>query len=153
MEKYSIAQDGFQYPKIFPIHSRNFTFITQEITNTLLKNFGVPSYHTMTWRSPRMSDQLNARATSETTRTWNAIHTIYSHIYCSKADMRRMIMMAKWYSVNHVGLNLPYICRTGEEKFRKNLIKETCPNRRSNPGPLRDWRACYNLLHSGGTLL
>ena len=48
-----------------------------------------------------------------------------------------------------VGLKLPYNL-TGEEKPRKNLTQETCPDRESNPGPLRDKRACYPLLHSGG---
>ena len=48
------------------------------------------------------------------------------------------------------GLKFPDICLTGEEKRRKNLTQETCPNRGSNPGPLRDKRACYHLLHSGG---
>ena len=49
-----------------------------------------------------------------------------------------------------VGLMLPDIHLTGEEKPRKNLTQETCPDRGSNPGPLRDKRACYHLLHSGG---
>ena len=49
-----------------------------------------------------------------------------------------------------VGLKLPDISLTGEEKPRKNLTQETCPDRGSNPGPLRDKRACYHLLHSGG---
>ena len=48
------------------------------------------------------------------------------------------------------GLKLPDICLTGEEKPWKNLTQETCPNRGSNPGPLRDKRAYYHLLHSGG---
>ena len=48
------------------------------------------------------------------------------------------------------GLKLPDICLTGEEKSRKNLTQETCPDRGSNPGPLRDKRTCYHLLHSGG---
>ena len=43
------------------------------------------------------------------------------------------------------GLKLPDICLTGEEKHRKNLTQETCPDRGSNPGPLRDRRACYHL--------
>ena len=47
-------------------------------------------------------------------------------------------------------LKCPHICLTGEEKPRKNLIQETCPDRGSNPGPLRDKRACYHLLHSSG---
>ena len=49
-----------------------------------------------------------------------------------------------------VGLKLPDICFTGEEKPRKNLTQETCPDRGSNPGPLRYKRACYPLLHSCG---
>ena len=49
-----------------------------------------------------------------------------------------------------LGLKLPDICLTGEEKPRKNLTQETCPDRGSNPGPLRVRRACYRLLHSGG---
>ena len=49
-----------------------------------------------------------------------------------------------------VGLKFPDICLTGEEKPRKNLTQETCPDRGSNPGPLRDKRACYHLPHSGG---
>ena len=49
-----------------------------------------------------------------------------------------------------VGLTLPDIRRTGEEKPRINLIQETCPDRESHPGPLRGKRACYHLLHSGG---
>ena len=46
---FLLARDGVQYPRIFPIHSRikpfysrHFTFITQEITNTLLKTFEGP---------------------------------------------------------------------------------------------------------------
>ena len=50
-----------------------------------------------------------------------------------------------------VGLKLPDICLTGEEKPRKNLTQETCPDRGSNPGPLRDRRACYRLLHRSGS--
>ena len=48
------------------------------------------------------------------------------------------------------GLKLPDICLTGEEKLWKNLTQETCPDRGSNPGLLRDKRACYHLLHIGG---
>ena len=50
------------------------------------------------------------------------------------------------------GLKLPDICLTGEEKPRKNLTQETCPDRGLNPGPLRDKRACYHFLHSGGQM-
>ena len=49
------------------------------------------------------------------------------------------------------GLTLPDICLTGEEKPRKNLTRqETCPDRGSNPGPLRDRRVFCRLAHSGG---
>ena len=48
------------------------------------------------------------------------------------------------------GLNHPNIYLTGEENPRKNLTQETCPDRGSNPGPLRGRRACYRLAHSGG---
>ena len=49
-----------------------------------------------------------------------------------------------------VGLRFPDICLTGEEKPRRNLTQETCPDRGSNPGPLRDRLACYYLSHSDG---
>ena len=51
MEKYFffLAREGVQYLRIFHIHSRinlfysrNFTFITQEITNISLKKFEGP---------------------------------------------------------------------------------------------------------------
>ena len=47
-------------------------------------------------------------------------------------------MMAKMVFGDLVGLKLPDICLTGEEKLRKNLTQETCPDRGSNPGPLRE---------------
>ena len=49
-----------------------------------------------------------------------------------------------------VGLKLPDIRLTGEEKPQKNLTQETCPDRGLNPGPLRDKCACYHLFHSCG---
>ena len=49
-----------------------------------------------------------------------------------------------------VDLKLPDICLTGEEKPRKNLTQETCPDQGSNPGPLCDMHVCYRLAHSGG---
>ena len=48
------------------------------------------------------------------------------------------------------GLTFPDIYLTGEEKPRINLTQETCPDRVSNPDPLRDRRACCCLAHSGG---
>ena len=52
-----------------------------------------------------------------------------------------------------VGLKFPDICLTGEEKPRKKSHQETCPDRGSNPGTLRDRRACYCLFHSRGHYL
>ena len=49
-----------------------------------------------------------------------------------------------------VSLKLPDIRLTGEENLRKNLTQETCPDRGSNSGLLRDKRASYYLFHSGG---
>ena len=37
---------------------------------------------------PQMSDQLNAVATTEITRTWKTIHTFHSLIHSNKADMK-----------------------------------------------------------------
>ena len=49
------------------------------------------------------------------------------------------------------GLKFPDICLTGEEKLRKKTSpRKLCPDRGSNLGPLRDRRACYRLIHSGG---
>ena len=49
-----------------------------------------------------------------------------------------------------MGLKLPDIRLTDEEKPRKNLTQETYPDRESNLGLLHGKRACYHLLHSGG---
>ena len=118
-------------------------------------NFGSHTYffnHTSTWEAS--SDQLNAGATSETTRTLKTIHTMHSVVHSNKAEIIRMIMMAKFYSGNLRGLKFPNICLTGKENSRKkNITQETCPDRGSNPGLLRDKRACHRLLHSGGLII
>ena len=49
-----------------------------------------------------------------------------------------------------VGLKLPDIRLTDEDKPPKKITQEICPERESNPGPLRGKRACYRLPHSGG---
>ena len=49
-----------------------------------------------------------------------------------------------------VGLKLPDIRLTGEEKPRKNFTQEIRPDWEANPGPLRGKRTCYRLPHSGG---
>ena len=99
---------------------------------------------------PRMRDQLNAGATSETTRTCKTIHIIHAPIHSNKANMKGWL----WWPNNIRGSlgtkpswHLSY--RWGG-KTRKNLTHETCLDRGSNPGKLSDRRACYRLLHSGG---
>ena len=52
-----------------------------------------------------------------------------------------MIMMAKWYLGTlgpKISWHLPY-------RWGKNPTQETCPDWGSNPGLLRDRRACYHL--------
>jgi len=53
-------------------------------------------------------------------------------------------------SGDRLGVKFPDICLMGEEKPQKNLTQETCPDRESNPGPLRERRIRYPLLHNGG---
>ena len=92
----------------------------------------------------QMSDQLKAGATSETTWALKTIHIIHSHIEWND-DYDGQIIFG-----DLLGLKLPDICLTGEENPRKKLTQKNCPDRGSNPGPLRDRRACYRLAHSGG---
>ena len=96
-----------------------------------------------------MSDQPNVGATSETTQTLKIIHIFHSHFHSNKTDMIKLIYDGQMIFGDLVGLNLPDIWLAGEGKPRKNLTLETCPGRGSNPGPLRDRRACYRLLHIG----
>ena len=49
-----------------------------------------------------------------------------------------------------MGLKLPDISLTGEEKPWKNLTQETSPDQESNQRPLHGKHACYHLPHSGG---
>ena len=98
---------------------------------------------------PRMSDQLNAGATSETAQTWKtnkpSTHSVKPTRRIWNDDYDGQMIFG-----DLGGLKFRDICFTGGEKPRKNLTQETCPDRGSNPGPLRDKRACYHLLHSGG---
>ena len=100
-----------------------------------------------------MRDQLNAGATSETAQTWKTIHTRHTHSFIPT----RRIWWNDYYGSqmifgDRVGLKFPDICLIGEQKkkTRKNLTQETCLDQGSNPGPLRDRRACYRLFHNGG---
>ena len=76
-------------------------------------------------------------------------HTHQEHTQSFQQGEYEMIMAARWYSGTFVSLKLPDMCLIDEENPRKNLTQETCPDRGSNPGPLRDRRICYRLLRSG----
>ena len=76
--------------------------------------------------NPGSSDHLNAGATSETTRTLKTIHVTHWHINSNKVDMRRMMIFG-----DLVGLTLPDICLTGEEKPHPGNL----PRAWNDPGP------------------
>ena len=98
---------------------------------------------------PRMRNQLNAVAISETKRTWKTIHTSQASIHSNKANMKSLL----WRPNDIRGPCGPKSsCHLSFRwgKTPKNLTQDTCPDRESNPGPLRDRRTCYSLLHSGG---
>ena len=101
--------------------------------------------------SPRMRDQLNAGAISETVRKWKTSHTSHASIHSNKENMKGWL----WRPNDIRG---PYRHKASWhmsytwEKLRKNLTEKTCSDPGSNPGPLRNRRACYRLLHSCGLL-
>ncbi|PSN37502.1 hypothetical protein C0J52_26535 [Blattella germanica] len=98
-------------------------------------------------RPPWISDQLNARATSETTRTYRQRHHSHPHSY-QQGEFDEDDHDGQMMSGDSLGLKFPDICLMGEEKPQKNLTQETCPDRESNPGPLRERRIRYPLLHN-----
>ena len=79
-------------------------------------------------------------------------NTHQAHTQLSQQGEYGMMITTEMILGDLGGLKFPDICLTGEEKPRKNLTEETCPDRGSNPGLLREKRACYHLLHSGGLL-
>ena len=99
--------------------------------------------------TPWMSVQLNAGATSETAQTWKTIHSRHTLIHSNKMNLKWWLWQPNdiW---GPCGLKFPDICLTGEEKPRKNLTQETCPELGSNLGLLHDRCTCYCLLHSSG---
>ena len=133
------------------------THVTRALQSHNLSGEGIisrtyrPTYFLTTQghgRPRRMRDQLNAGATFETTRTWKTMHIIHAPIHFNKTIMKGWLWRPNDIQ-GPCGLNLPDIWLTGEEKPRKNLIQETCPDRELNPGPLRGRRACsisYSLL-------
>ena len=93
-----------------------------------------------------MRHQLNAGVTSETIRTWPFTHPFILTRRTRKEDYDGQMIFR-----DLVGLKLPDICLSAEKKkkpHRGNLSRLG-----SNPGSLRDGRACYRLLHSVDSLL
>ena len=70
-----------------------------------------------------MNEQLNAGATSESTRVLKTIRNIPSHIHFNKADMRRMNTITE----DLVGLKLPDICLICEENPEKTSPRKRVP--------------------------
>ena len=99
---------------------------------------------------PRMRCQLNAGATSETAQTWKMIHSRHILRHSNKANMKSWLRRPNDIRGScgpKVSWHLFYMWG----KTPKKLTQETCPDRGSNPGPLRDRRACYRLFHSVGS--
>ena len=116
-------------------------------------NYGSHTYffdHTRTWRASQ--DEWSAVCWSHPRNSTNMKdNTHQAHTQSSQQgeDDDDVQMIFGDLGGSKVSWHLSY--RWG--KPRKNLTQETCPDRASNPGPLRDKRACYHLLHSGGRCL
>ena len=89
---------------------------------------------------PRMSDQLNAGATSETAQTWKTIHIIHAPIHSNKANMKWL-----WWPNDIRGPCGPKCTwrLTGEEKTQK----KTSP-RKLVPTGDRTWARCMTNTHA-----
>ena len=98
---------------------------------------------------PRMSDQLNAGATSETAQTWKTINTKHTLSQTNKANVEWWLRRPNDIR-GPLGPKVSWHLSYRRGTPRKNLIQETCPDRESNSCPLRDRRSCYHLFHSGG---
>ena len=100
------------------------------------------SDHTRTWRASPDEWSAQCRGHLRDSTNMKVIHTNKANI---EWWLRRPNdIRGSW------GPKVSWLLSYSEEKPRKNLNQETCPDRGSNPGPLRDKRACYHLLHSGG---
>ena len=100
---------------------------------------------------PRLKDQINAGATSETTEherqytTFTHPFILTRHTWKDDYDCQMIF--------GDLGHRATLYLSYRWWKNTENLTQETCPDRGANPGLLRDRRACYRLLHSGGPYL
>ena len=112
-------------------------------------NYGSHTYffdHTRTCRaSPNEWSALCRGHLRDSINMKDNTHQAHTQAF-QQGEYGMMITTAKWYS----GTLRAWSCLTFVLQVRKNPTQETCPDRGSNPGPLRDKRACYHLLHSGG---
>ena len=66
--------------------------------------------------------------------------TIHTHTHTQHGENDEDDYDGQMMSGDRLGLKFPDICLMGEEKPQKNLTQETCPDRESNRGPLRERR-------------
>ena len=76
-----------------------------------------------------MSDQPDAGATSETAHKHERQYTPSIHPFIPTRRIWNDDYGGQMIFGDPVGLKFPDICLTGEEKTRKNLTQETCPDR------------------------
>ena len=80
------------------------------------------------WGPPWMRDQLNS-GPPPTQREHERRYTPFTHPFILTRRIWKDDYDGQMIFGDLVGLKIPYICLTGEEKFRKNLTQETCPDR------------------------
>ena len=118
-------------------------------------NYGSQTYffdHRRIWRaSPDEWSALCRGHLRHSTNMKDSTHQAHN-LSSQQGEYGMMITTAKWYSGTLGGPKVSWHLSYRWGKPRKNLTQETCPDRGSNPGPLRDKRAFYHLLHSGGPL-
>ena len=106
--------------------------------------------HTRTWRAS--PDEWSAQWRGhlrDSTNLKDNTHQAYTPSN-QQGEYEMMIATAKWYSGTLGAWSFLTFVLQVRKNPEKNFTQETCPDRGSNPGPLRDKRACYHLLHSGG---
>ena len=105
------------------------------------------SDHTRTWRASPYEWSARCRGHLwDSTNMKDNTHQAYTHSY-QQGEYGMMITGTLWAK------SFPTFVLQVRKNPEKNLTQETCPGRGSNPGPLRDRRTCYHLLHSGGHVI
>ena len=117
-------------------------------------NYGSHTYffdHTRTWRASPEEWSAQCRGhLRDSTNMKDNTHQAHTQSSQQGEDGMMITTTAKWYSGTLGAWNFLTFVLQVRKNPKKNLTQETCHDRGSNPGPLRDKRACYHLLHSGG---